>query len=304
MSDPKRTENGSTPGAGGDLPTLADLRGQIDAIDTQLIDLLVARADVVEMVGTVKRAAGEDVGIFLRPGREMDILRRLLRQARDGRFRKSVIVRIWRELFAAMVAVEGPLTAAVYMPSRGAGYLELARDSYGAYTPMVAVPSTGSVVKAVANHEATVGILPMPRLEDTERWWTMLASAAPDTPSVVGRVPFAGPGPGRGDGLEGLVICRLPQEDTGYDRTYIVVETGEELSRTGLRTMAETAGLTVVEMPDSVAPSPDIRLHLLELEHCVLPGDSRLGVLCGEAQVHRVTVIGGYAVPFTAEDLE
>ncbi|WP_019646878.1 chorismate mutase [Novispirillum itersonii] len=285
------------------LPTLAELRQRIDAIDTQLIDLLVARAEVVETVGAVKRAAGEDVGIFLRPGREMDILRRLLKQAKDGRFRKSVIVRIWRELFAAMVAVEGPLTAAVYMPSRGAGFLELARDSYGAYTPMVAVPSPGSVVKAVANAEVTVGILPMPHLGDTERWWPALASAAPGTPSVVGRVPFAGPGPGRGDGIEGLVICRLPQEDTGHDRTYIVIEADEDLSRTGLRSLAENAGLVVAEMPDTDDTSPVARLHLLEIETCVLPTDQRLVELGRESAIRRVSVIGGYAIPFTADDL-
>lgn len=299
MSDP------TSPGSAADAPTptLSELRQRIDAIDTQLIDLLLARAEVVETVGAVKRAAGEDVGIFLRPGREMDILRRLLKQAKKGRFRKSVIVRIWRELFAAMVAVEGPLTAAVYMPNRGAGFLELARDSYGAYTPMTAVPSPGSVVKAVANNEVTVGILPMPHLGDPDRWWPALASAAPGTPAVVGRVPFAGPGPGRGDGIEGLVICRLPQEDTGYDRTFIVIEADEDLSRTGLRSLAENAGLVVAEMPDTDDTASTVRLHLVEIETCVLPTDPRLIELGREAAIRRVTVIGGYAIPFTAADL-
>lgn len=285
------------------LPTLAELRKRIDTIDNQIIDLLLERGNTVSTVGDVKRAAGENVGIFLRPGREMQILRRLVKRAEGARFRRSVIVRIWRELFAAMVSLEGPLSMAVFTPVRGSGYLELGRDSYGAYTRTIPSQSAGSVVRMVADGDAVVGIVPLPGPDDRDRWWPHLLSDQPDTPSIVARVPFAGPGTGRGDGLEGLVICRLPQEDTGDDRTCVCVETDDSISRSGVGDLVGRVGLTAVEVPDAVPSAAGTRIHFVEIDGCVLSGDNRLRALADTAQVHRVRVVGGYAVPFAPGDL-
>jgi len=290
--------------AEGDLPSLDTLRREIDRIDDQMLDLLLARAKVVETVGAVKRARGEDVGVFLRAGREMDILRRLIRRAEGGSFPKGVIVRMWREMFSALVAIQGPMNLAVYQPARGAGYLEMARDAYGAYTATTPHTTTGAVVRAVSTGEATVGILPLPRMEEPDGWWPMLVSSAPDTPRVVARIPFCGPGPGRGEGLEGLVIARLELDRTDNDRTYIVLETDAEISRAGVRDLVEKAGFTPLELTDSVAPTPDSRPHLLTLDEYVLNDDPRVERLCEADPVDQVKIIGGYAVPFSSEELE
>ncbi|NKD76885.1 chorismate mutase [Haematospirillum sp. H1815] len=280
------------------LPTLGALRERIDAIDNQVLDLVLERSHIVSTVGDVKRAAGESVGIFLRPGREMQILRRLVKRAEGAKFRRSVIVRIWRELFAAMVALEGSLSMAVFTPVRGSGYLELGRDSYGTYTRTIPSQSAGSVVRMVADGDVVVGIVPLPGPDDRERWWPHLLSDQPDTPSIVARVPFAGPGTGRGDGLEGLVICRLPQENTGDDRTYVTLETDDSLSRSGVGELVAQVGLTVVEVPDSIDAGPDTRIHLVELEGCILADDPRLQSVLTLPQVRKFRVVGGYAVPF------
>lgn len=295
-------------------PSLDDLRQAIDRIDDSLLDLIVERTAVVEHIGAAKRAAEGAAGgpadaggavedrVFLRPGREMAILRRLV-DRHQGRFPKPVIVRMWREMFAALTALQGPMSVAVYMPERGAGYLELARDQYGSYTPTVASQTAGAVVRAVAEGEVSVGIVPLPRLEDASAWWPMLVSGMARMPRVVARLPIVGPGPGRGDGIEALAIARLDQEPTGADRTLMAVETGGDLSRAGLRTAAEAAGLPDVEVMDSRDGGGGVRLHLLEADDCCLPDDPRVQRLQADGQVSRVTVIGGYAKPFTAVDL-
>lgn len=71
--------------------TLQSLRRQIDRIDDQLHDLIMARAALVEQVA----AAKPDSGVPLRPGREAEILRRLIAR-HAGRFPKGALVRIWR----------------------------------------------------------------------------------------------------------------------------------------------------------------------------------------------------------------
>lgn len=283
---------------------LEELRRTIDRIDDKMLDLLVERTALVDRIAAAKRAGGQDAeGPYLRPGREMIILRRLLAR-HSGAFPKPVVVRMWREMFSALVALQGPLSVAVYMPNRGAGYLEMARDQYGAYTPMLPMQSAGPVVRAVSEGEVSVGVLPLPMLEDEHKWWPMLVSEVPGTPRVVSRLPVCGPGPGRGDGAEALAIARLAQEKTGYDRTLVVVETGSDISRAGLRAMIDAAGLPVQEITDSHDLRRDEgRLHLVEVADYVAPDDPRLGVLGADVQVTRTTVIGGYAVPFTSEHL-
>ena len=113
-------------------PTLADLRRRIDELDDALHDILMQRAAVVEGVHRVKR---QDATPPLRPGREAQILRRLLAQHR-GAFPKPILVRLWRELLAGSLAIQADLHVAVYAPENRAGLWDLARDHYGSQTAM------------------------------------------------------------------------------------------------------------------------------------------------------------------------
>src|SRR3546814_7390778 len=55
-------------------PSLDDLRRQIDYIDDAIHDLLMRRPDLGRQIG---RATGQG-GVFIRPGREARVLRRLV----------------------------------------------------------------------------------------------------------------------------------------------------------------------------------------------------------------------------------
>lgn len=283
-------------------PSLHDLRASIDRIDTALHDLIMERALVAQQIGARKRAEGEE-GIFLRPGREMEVLRRLM-ERHSGDFPRPVVVRLWREIFSALVALQGPMTLAVYMPERGAGFLELARDHYGAYTPTVCHATPGAAVRAVTEGEATVGILPLPRPDEEAPWWPMLVSDAPNTPRIVARLPLCGPGPGRGNGVEGLAIARLTPDATGDDHSLLVLETSPDISRAGVRGLVEGIGLTGVECLGNrdLGPSSAVvaRLHLVEVDSACTTGDTRLAALAAIPQVQRVFPIGVYATPFAS----
>lgn len=304
--------------SGSSDSVLEELRRSIDVLDDRLHDLVIERARVVERIGAAKRAAGQENGpqgaacqgvasqggapVFVRPGREMAILRRLLAR-HSGPFPRAVVVRMWREMFAGTLTVQNPLNVAVYMPVRGAGYLEIARDQYGAYTRMDPMQTPGAVVRAVAEGQATIGVLPLPMLEEGQKWWSMLVSDVPGTPRVISRLPICGPGAGRGDGAEALSIGRMAQEPTGDDRTLLVVETRPELSRAGLKALVEQAGLPVQELVDTDEPHAGDRHHLLELNAYVAPDDPRVATLGLDAQVARAMIVGGYAVPLSADDL-
>ncbi|HVI52565.1 MAG TPA: chorismate mutase [Candidatus Sulfotelmatobacter sp.] len=279
--------------------SLDTLRSEIDRLDEDLHDLLMKRAAVVERIGALKEDTQQ---VLLRPGREAEIVRKVVARHR-GKFPKQTLIRIWRELISGMCAIQGQVSAAVYMPERGAGYLELARDHYGAYTPMTALRSAGQVVRAVAEGSATVGVLPMPDREEVEPWWISLMGDAADLPRIVTRLPFGGTGVGRGDGLEALVVARQSADATGYDRAWIGVETTPDVSRARLRSVLGAAGLEPTTLA-ATQRAGDGWLHLVEIAGPLSSEDRRISRLVERREpVLRCALLGGYPVPLSAEDL-
>ena len=273
------------------------LRRDIDRIDEALHDLIMHRTQVVERIGAVKASGGP----ILRPAREAAILRRLMAR-HAGHFPRARLVRVWRELLGAFVTVQGPFTVAVYMPDRGAGYLELARDQYGAYTPTAVYRSVGQVVRAVADGTASVGIVPMPDREGVEPWWLGITANGPEVPRIIARLPFAGPGVGRGDGLEALAVANIAQEATGDDRSWLALETPADVSRGRLMGALTAVGLEPSLFAATQTGEAAWR-HLVEIADFVGPGDRRLTLLTEKEPVTHAVAVGGYAVPFSADDV-
>ncbi len=60
---------------------LAELRGEIEALDRQLVELIARRVGMAREVGAAKRAAGAPI---LDPGREAEVVRRASGMARDA----------------------------------------------------------------------------------------------------------------------------------------------------------------------------------------------------------------------------
>lgn len=281
-----------------DPPEIDALRREIDSLDDQILDLLMQRDAVAARIGAAKKS-----GPVLRPGREASIVRRMVERW-QGRIDRRVIIRIWRELLSGVVASQGPLTMAVWMPERGAGYLEVARNHYGAHTPATSHQSAMQVVREVASGGATVGILPQPRWEDESPWWSQLLSDAPETPRIVARLPFTGPG---ALGIEALVISHVAVAETGDDRSVLAVETTAELSRSAFTAALNDAGMPFLNLWDGRPTADQGRVHLVEVRGFVSPEDRRLGSLDGWAgegdAIRHVRLLGGYATQLPAEML-
>jgi chorismate mutase-like protein len=279
--------------------SLDDLRQEIDRIDDMLHDLLMQRTGVAERIGEVK---GIDNAALLRPGREAEILRRLVSR-HHGDFPKIALVRIWREIISGMLGVQGTFSVAAFMPDRGAGYLELARDHFGANLLVTPFRSPGQVTRAVAEGSATVGIMPMPDREGVEAWWISLMGDSPDLPRIIARLPFAGLNPGRGEGMEALVIGRLIPEPTGYDRSWLAMETTPDISRARLRSVLSAAGIEPTLLA-ATQRTEENWLHLVEISGLLAVDDRRIARLVERKQpVLRAVLLGGYPVPFRTEDM-
>jgi chorismate mutase-like protein len=283
---------------------LAALRAEIDAIDSQLHDLLMRRTDLAVEVGEVKArvqplgGTPADGSKFIRPAREALILRRLVARHK-GKLPKAVIVRMWREMISALLQVEGPFVVAVQAPKGETALWDLARDHYGSRVQITPVPAGADVLTAIARGKATVGILPLPRLGERSPWWPDLMSKGDSVPHVMGRLPFGDIGNVRDPKAEAMVIGRAPNEPTGDDRSWIAL---------GLK--APRSRRAVLAAAKALQPDAEICLDrggkgqdwLLDVAGFAGEIDAQVAEVA-QALGADARVLGSYAVPLRAADL-
>lgn len=279
-------------------PSLDDLRRQIDEIDDSIHDLLMRRTELARQIGAAKGQGA----VFMRPGREARVLRRLVTRHR-GAFPKPVIARIWREIVSVFTRLQGPFAAAAFSPQEGPDLFGLARDHFGSLTPITRFESEMGVLRAVSGGKANIGVLPLPEADRGTPWWPKLTRHGKATPKIIARLPFAPLDGGRGDSPQGVVVSLAEPEESGDDHGYLIVELDEAVSRGALKTLLSEAGFQVCDIQAWV-DSPDRTLHLVEVEGFLAAEDPRIAALQEEADsVKHAWSVGSFAVPLTPADL-
>ena len=281
----------------GSPTSLDSLRKEIDAIDDKMHDLLMRRTETVEKIRDVKN--GGPAASAIRPAREATILRRLVSR-HGGLFPAQVVVRIWREMVAALTQLQGPFRVAVHAPEKSVGYWDLARDHYGSGTPMSLHRSANRVISAVAEGSATLGVLTLPQNGELEPWWPQLLAPGERTPRIAARLPFIENEAGRFENLGALAIASIEREPTGNDVTLLAIEVTAELSRSKITDGLVAAGLPATDIATWQDPAaPGTLLHLIEISEYVTGDDPRVVQATGQLgeTFIRVVLLGGYAAP-------
>jgi chorismate mutase / prephenate dehydratase len=298
LSQARRTISigfGSSRAMTASAASLDDLRRRIDEIDDALHDLVMERIAVVESIAGAKRRDGTAA---MRPGREAQILRRLVAR-HHGAFPSAGVVRIWRELMSGAIALQGDFAVAVSAFDDRADYWDLARDHFGSHTPMTIYHSVGEVLRAVGEKPTVLGVLPMPVEGEPTPWWPLLAGAGNAAPRVLARLPFGGRGNARGDGgVDALAIGHGTPDPTGADRSLVAFETDGEVSRARLIDTLKGVGL-IVTLFAAFERESERRWSLVELDDMVDADDPRLArarALLAE-RVAGIAHLGGYAKP-------
>ncbi|MBC6416731.1 MAG: chorismate mutase [Rhodospirillales bacterium] len=276
------------------LTSLAQLRLEIDSIDDQLHDLIMQRSQLVDRVTTAKGRSAA-----LRPAREALILRRLISRHK-GKFPRSVIAQIWREIIAASTAQQVHFAVAALGAPGAGGLAEIARSHFGVLTPLAQMGTAAGVIRAVSDGSARVGLLPWPTVDDLHPWWSLIAGEGPNVPRIVARLPFVQSSP---PAEEALAISLSPNEPTSADNSFIMMQCDEEMSRGTLKDRLDTAGLSPSEIfshPDKAEYS-----HLVHVSGYVDREAPVFAQLLGRGTgFKKAILLGSYAVPLTAKDLD
>ncbi len=286
MSSPPQTP----PAAPAKVPDLSSLRAELDRLDDTLHNTLMRRAQVVKQVAAL-RVKGP---VPLRPGREAAIIRRLLAR-HDGGLPAFGIVRIWRELLGTTTAQQHPLVVSVCEAGGDPAYLALAREHFGALTPMRPHRSPAEAMDEVHAGRATVAVLPMPEEGEapSDAWWTALLHPGPRL-HVVARLPFWAPRPEGTPAVQGLVVSAAAPDPSGQDRSLLGLELADA-DRTRLSIGMAGAGFRAGPVIMRQGVDGSAASALAEVEGFVGDDDPRLAALRGMGCQPRV--LGAYAVP-------
>lgn len=276
------------------FPTIPEplslLRAQLDALDDQIHDLLMRRAEIVERVAR----DGGKTGPKIRPGREAQMLRRMLAR-HTGALPPQAIIRIWRELFGAALIIEGGQTMAVCDGEGGAERLALAREHFGPLTPVRRHHNPAQTLADLARETAQIAVLPPPGEDEDGFWWPLLTATDPHRLFVIGKIPFW---TRRAEGLplgEAYVVAAIRPDESGEDKSLIALEFQADTSRARLTALMKEAGFATGAIWVKRAPAEGAVRALVEVEGLLADADPRLATIAGLDAPP--VVIGGYATP-------
>ncbi|MGC1776332.1 MAG: chorismate mutase [Xanthobacteraceae bacterium] len=165
--------------------SLTDLRHEIDRIDEQMHELLMARSQIIDRLIAVKKT--EETSSAFRPAREADMMRRLVQRHR-GNLPLDTVESIWRVIIATFTYVQSPFAVHADLSAGDALMRDSARFHFGFTVPFVPHMGASSVVEAVTESKGDLGLIPAFAIGSSGPWWAALEFAA--APKIIARVPF------------------------------------------------------------------------------------------------------------------
>ncbi len=137
--------------------TLDQLRNRIDELDEKIQSLLNERAACAQQVAEAKQ--NNDDNVFYRPEREAEILR-CVRERNKGPLSDDEIVRLFREIMSACLALEQPLAIA-YLGPEGTYTQTAAQKHFGHSVSLKPLAAIDEIFREVEAGSADFGVVPV-----------------------------------------------------------------------------------------------------------------------------------------------
>lgn len=277
VGDPVNPDPGQAPPSA--RTPLEEARAAIDAVDDQILALIVERTALAARVASAK--ADESGGTSpLRPAREAVLLRRLIAAAPKD-MDKAIVVEVWRALISGNLRRQQPVDVFAGGAPDVTRHFDLARRHFGASTRISRCDDARTTLTRMVETPFSAAVLPFPGTSGAGMWWPMLSERRFHAAQIVAALPLRG-APG---GYEGAVVTAgVALEPSGDDRTIaLAFDPHHKLAR-ALRE-ADVAGRELARANTHV---------LVEVDGFLPDGDRRLAAL-EKAGLDGVRVVGVYA---------
>ncbi len=275
---------------------LDEIRKKIDALDNQIHDLLMERADLI--VGVTEEKKKHNIPV-VQPAREAVMIRRLLKRHR-GPLPEAAIVGIWRELVGAVSLLQTGLKVAV-SASPGEGFCwDMAKNYFGTVLPMVKSSSPLVAIGAVRENDANFAVLPWPHDGEKTPWWPFMVSQKNDKMRIVCALPYGMPDNQVGTMAErALVVSKTDFLPSGEDHSFLALEIDPTVSRARIMDVFKSAGLKLLTLNTLNGASGGKNLHFIEVDDYIADNDKQLARVEEKfnGQGARCVSLGGYPLP-------
>lgn len=257
--------------------SLADIRSEIDRIDTAMHALLIERSAVIGDLIAIKKVQpvqdGDDPArrtSAFRPAREASMMREIV-ERHTGSLPLDTVESIWRVIISTFTYVQAPYDVIYARGGDGLSMRDVARFHFGYTVPVLAVDEPAHVLEAVGTRGDALGVIP---LSSEGAWWQALE--APDAPNVIARLPFV-ERPDHPAGMPCLVVANAPVDREVMAATVLSIE------------LAESDGL-----PDGVDVLAKAGTHAL------VSADSAEALAAVQALSPAAVIVGSHAPVFRA----
>jgi chorismate mutase/prephenate dehydratase len=272
---------------------LDEIRKKIDALDNQIHDLLMERADLI--IGVTEEKKKNNIPV-VQPAREAVMVRRLLGRHR-GPLPEATIVGIWRELVGAVSLLQTGLKVAVSAAPNEGFCWDMARSYFGTVLPMVRSTNSLMAISAVRENDSNFAVVPWPQDGDKAPWWPFLVNQKEDRMRIVTALPYGSSSALNTIRDRALIVSKTDFAPSGDDRSFIALEIDGAISRAKINDVFKSAGLELLSI--NTLPSTGARTsHLIEVNGYIADNDSQLPRLDEKFGSNaKCVAIGGYPVP-------
>lgn len=162
---------------------LSELRVRIDTIDEQIHRLLMARGSVIDSLIKIKGTSRP--GAAFRPGREADMMRRLVAR-HDGTLPLATVEHIWREIITTFTRMQAPFDVAIDTGVEPERMHDVARFYFGFSVSLEPLSGPVAVIAHVAETN-DLGLVAVQQPASEGAWWRSLAG--PFSPRITALLP-------------------------------------------------------------------------------------------------------------------
>lgn len=172
-----------------DAPALGELRQRIDTIDEQMHLLLIERSSIVDALiaakGSSAKDSSETSGAAFRPGREADMMRRMV-ERHSGTLPILTVEHIWREIISTFTRLQADYVVHLDGSADPIEMRDLARFYFGFALDLIDGEDPDAVVAAVAGSSSDLGVIGLNDISASP-WWRALGGTGP---RILARLPF------------------------------------------------------------------------------------------------------------------
>ncbi len=268
------------------VPSLADLRQEIDRIDETMHRLLMERGQIIDRLIAVKKTS--ESGSAFRPGREASMMRALA-ERHEGLLPLDTAEGIWRVIIATFTYVQAPYSVHADVSAGDAPMRDSARFHFGFTVPYVTHPSAAAVIEAVATSRGDLGIFRMDQGATSGAWWRSLAGQ--DRPKIIARLPFI-ERPDHPAGTPVFVISK-PLADASLRDVVLYAAQFERWHKGANEALARLGGEVVASAADANGLS-----ELIAVPGTLQPAELRGALTKAGASLSQLVEVGSHAERF------